>query len=134
MRSWIFLLVCLAPGGGCDNDVAGTDPVDAAASLDTTPSPDLTGAPDDLSPLLESLRRHGGLPALGAAVFRGPALVAIGVTGVRQVDDPTLATVDDSWHLGSDTKAMTATLIGLHVDRGEIHFEDTLATLFAGEK
>jgi D-alanyl-D-alanine carboxypeptidase len=55
------------------------------------------------------------------------------VSGVRKFGDPTLATTQDEWHLGSDTKAMTATLIGLYVDRGRIHFEDTIGSIFSTE-
>jgi CubicO group peptidase (beta-lactamase class C family) len=42
-------------------------------------------------------------------------------------------TVGDAWHLGSDTKAMTATLVGLYVDRGKLRFENTVGDLFRGE-
>ena len=40
---------------------------------------------------------------------RGRELVAIGADGVRKHGDPTPITVDDRMHLGSCTKAMTAT-------------------------
>lgn len=36
------------------------------------------------------------------------------------------------WHIGSCTKAMTATLVGLAVDRGVLRFTDTLPSLFPG--
>ena len=88
---------------------------------------------DDISSLLEPVRSANGLPALAGAVWKGGTLVAEGVTGVRKQGDPTPATISDQWHLGSDTKAMTATLIGIYVDKGVIHFDDTIATLFAGE-
>ena len=121
------------------NSLDAAAPPDAAALDATTPfdaasSPDLPPAPDDVSATLDPIRKKGGLPALGAAVFRGSQLIAIGMSGVRKQGDPTPATISDQWHLGSDTKAMTATLIGLYVDKGKIHFDDTIATLFAGEK
>src|SRR5437868_3606357 len=108
--------------------------LDAAAAIDAAVPPDASRVADDVSPTLDPICRKGSVPALGAAVFRGDRLIAIGICGVRKQGDPTPATVDDQWHLGSDTKAMTATLIGLYVDRGKIHFDDTIATLFAGEK
>jgi D-alanyl-D-alanine carboxypeptidase len=92
-----------------------------------------TAGPVDVSAALETFRARGNLPALTAAVFQGSTLLAIGVTGVRKLSDPTKATIDDQWHLGSDTKAMTATLIGLYVDRQRLKFEDTIGALFAGE-
>lgn len=89
--------------------------------------------PHDLTATLEPVRARAELPALAAAVWRGKALIALGATGVRRRGDETPITEADRWHLGSDTKAMTATLIGIHVDRGRIRFEDTIGELFAGE-
>jgi hypothetical protein len=63
---------------------------------------------DDLAAVLEPIRAGANLPALIGAVWQGDQLVAIGVTGTRKLGDPTPATIDDQWHLGSDTKAMTA--------------------------
>ncbi len=46
-------------------------------------------AMDDLSGMLEPFRKKGDMPALGAAVWRGGTMIAIGVTGVRKLGDPT---------------------------------------------
>jgi CubicO group peptidase (beta-lactamase class C family) len=74
-------------------------------------------APDDLTAALEEVRAARGLPAVGAAVWRGGRLVAFGVTGLRKADDPSHpVSAEDRWHLGSDTKAMTATLVGIFVE------------------
>jgi CubicO group peptidase (beta-lactamase class C family) len=88
---------------------------------------------DDVSAVLDPIRADAGLPALAAAVWRGDRLIATGASGVRKIGDFTRATTSDQWHLGSDTKAMTATLIGIYVDRKKIRFEDTIGALFAGE-
>lgn len=124
MRTAVWLLLLTA----CDGAPEGTP--DASADVVVE---EAAPQPDDISSVLDPIRESNGLPALAGAVFRGSDLVAIGVSGVRKWGDPTLATISDQWHLGSDTKAMTATLIGLHVDTNTIHFEDTVATLFAGE-
>lgn len=47
--------------------------------------------------------------------------------GVRALGDPTPVTTDDRWHIGSDTKAFTATLVARMVDAGKLRFEETLA-------
>jgi D-alanyl-D-alanine carboxypeptidase len=74
------------------------------------------------------------LPALGMAVWKHGTLVARGVSGQRKSGtDGHPVTFDDQWHLGSDTKAMTATLIGIYVDKGVLHWTDTIPTLFPGE-
>jgi D-alanyl-D-alanine carboxypeptidase len=87
----------------------------------------------DVSATLEPFRAEGGMPGMAAAVFHGGTLVAEGATGVRKLGDATAITPGDEWHLGSDTKAMTATLIGIYVDQGKLQFSDTLGKLFAGE-
>lgn len=87
----------------------------------------------DLTAPVEAQRARRELPALGAAVWRGAELIAIGVSGVRKDGAPITVTATDAWHLGSCTKAMTGTLIGVHVDRGELSFDDTLETLMPGE-
>ena len=58
--------------------------------------------------LLESIRQEQRLPALGAAVVTSRGVLVSGVTGVRKAGATPLATIDDLWHLGSNTKAMTA--------------------------
>ena len=83
---------------------------------------------------LERIRAEHDLPALGFAAWRDGMLLDMAVVGVRSKVEPTKATIDDKWHLGSNTKAMTATLIGIYVDRGVLHWDDTLAKLFPGEK
>jgi D-alanyl-D-alanine carboxypeptidase len=126
IRCLLLALLCL--GCRCGGSQSGARG-DAVALTDDTRE---TG-PDDLTATLEPVRARAGLPALAAAVWRGQALIALGATGVRKRGDQTPVTTADRWHLGSDTKAMTATLIGIHIDRGELHVEDTLGQLFAGE-
>jgi len=80
----------------------------------------------DLGPMLASLRETHRVPALGAAVIVDGALAALGVDGVRKQGSPAKVTVDDRWHLGSCTKAMTATLLALQVEAGELAWTTTV--------
>jgi CubicO group peptidase (beta-lactamase class C family) len=66
------------------------------------------------------------MPALGAAVIVDGKLVALGVDGIRKVGDDTLVTNGDLWHLGSCTKAMTATLLAKQVAAGTLKWDTTL--------
>ncbi len=84
----------------------------------------------DLSVLLEKGRRREGFPAVAAVVVRSDGIVAQGVTGVRKLGDATLAARGDRWHLGSCTKAITATMIGVLVERGELSWDTTIASAF----
>ena len=57
-------------------------------------------------------------------------VVASGVTGRRKAGTDVAATIDDQWHLGSDTKAMTAVIIATFVERGKLTWETTLGDVF----
>ena len=84
----------------------------------------------DISAGLEPIRAKIGLPALAGAVIGPDGLIAIGATGVRKVGDQTRVTIGDRWRIFSDTKAMTATLIGMYVDAGELDWDAKISTLF----
>lgn len=84
----------------------------------------------DLTRILDSIRTASDLPALGAAIVTSDSVLALDVVGVRRAGDTTRATKDDLFHIGSDTKAMTAGLLGLLVDRGRLTWTATLAELF----
>jgi CubicO group peptidase (beta-lactamase class C family) len=84
----------------------------------------------DLDSLVSSLREKHKLPAFGALLIMDGEVKDISVSGVRKMGDPTPATTEDTWHLGSDTKAFTATLIGILVDRGALRWDLTLAEAF----
>ncbi|HMP03525.1 MAG TPA: serine hydrolase domain-containing protein [Gemmatales bacterium] len=80
--------------------------------------------------LLEPVLAKHELPALAAAVVGSQGLRAVGVVGVRKRGDETLATVQDQFHLGSNTKAMTATLMGRLVEEGKLEWERTVGAAF----
>ncbi len=106
-------------------------PADARQEPSLAPAdPGAAQAPEDLGALLEPIRTKNGVPALGALVLRGHEVTALGVAGVRKQGDPTLATDDDLWHLGSCTKSMTATLLALLIERGKLSWNTTVAEVF----
>ena len=79
---------------------------------------------------LEPIRARHKLPALAGAIVTSQGLREIGATGVRRSDRDVRVTVEDQWHLGSDTKAMTASLIGLLVERGRLKWDTTIEEVF----
>jgi CubicO group peptidase (beta-lactamase class C family) len=87
-------------------------------------------APADLAAVLEPIRAKHGFPALGGAIVTGERLTAVGATGVRRAGSDEKATREDLWHLGSCTKAMTATLIARLVEKGKLDWDLTLAKAF----
>jgi CubicO group peptidase (beta-lactamase class C family) len=88
-----------------------------------------SGDPDVIN-LIEPIRLKHHLPALGAAVVTSRGIAASGVTGVRKANTDVVATINDQWHLGSDTKAMTAVIIATLVEHGKLNWDTTLAEVF----
>ncbi len=66
-------------------------------------------------------------PGIVVVILQDGQQVCNVARGVRKVDEPeNLITVDDKMHLGSCTKAMTATLLGILVQEGTLSWDDTL--------
>lgn len=65
-------------------------------------------------------------PAIAALVQIDGKIAAEVAIGRRALGHPESVTVGDRWHIGSDTKAFTATLIGTLVDRQALTWDDTL--------
>jgi CubicO group peptidase (beta-lactamase class C family) len=87
-------------------------------------------AHSEINRLLEPIRQKHNLPALAGAIVTSKGLVEIGAVGVRKAGTNVPVTIDDLWHLGSDTKAMTASVIGWLVERGKLRWDTTIAQVF----
>ena len=104
----------------------------SAAARGQTTSPELAAAPPT-APLDEVLRPYLArytLPALAAAVVRGGQIVAAGAVGTRRVGTETPVGIDDRFHIGSDTKAMTSLLTGMLVEQGALDWDSTVGATF----
>ncbi len=89
--------------------------------------------PADLAPVLKPiLEKHQEMPGLIAAIVDGERISAIGAVGVRKAGAPEKMTVGDVVHLGSDTKAMTATLIGKLIEGKRLDFDTPMSEIFTG--
>ncbi len=97
-------------------------------------APSFAWAGDRLQPFLEqtlaAAREKDHLPAVAALIQIDGKLAAEAALGVRALGHSETVTINDRWHIGSDTKAFTATLIARLVERGAMHFDDTLAASF----
>jgi len=89
-----------------------------------------SSSPEDLKSLLEPIRQSHDLPALAGAIVTSKGLQAIGVVGVRKYGAGVPVTINDQFHLGSDTKAMTATLLAMYVEEGKLGWDWTLERIF----
>jgi CubicO group peptidase (beta-lactamase class C family) len=80
---------------------------------------------------LERVREAHRLPGLSALVLRDGEVVSVAAAGVRRLGGGQRVTIDDRWHLGSDTKAMTATLAGMLVDEKRLAWTSTVGEVLA---
>ncbi|MBE0535956.1 MAG: beta-lactamase family protein [Phycisphaerae bacterium] len=89
----------------------------------------MDASPDtaDLAETLEPIRAEYDLPALAAAVVHNGRVIALGAVGERKHKSRVKVTADDQFHLGSCTKAMTATLIAMVIEQGKLQWDTTLA-------
>lgn len=80
--------------------------------------------------MLASVFEGSGAPALAGAVIGRDGPIWSGAAGVRAVGGEDAVTDQDLWHLGSNTKAMTAMLYGKLVEEGLARWGATLPALF----
>ncbi|SIO42515.1 CubicO group peptidase, beta-lactamase class C family [Singulisphaera sp. GP187] len=92
--------------------------------------PAVVRASEAIGRVLAPIREQHHLPGLVGGLVQGGRLESIGVVGVRKVGSPTLFRVSDQVHIGSDTKAMTATMIGSLVDDGKLSWGATIGEVF----
>jgi len=81
----------------------------------------------------EQRRQESGLPALAVAVIRSDG-IETAVTGRRRLDADGPAETEDRFHLGSNAKAMTATLAAILVERGLIAWDTTAREVLSVER
>jgi len=85
-----------------------------------------TSLDETLKPYLDKY----GLPALAAAVVQDGAVIAAGAVGTRRFGESIPVTVNDRFHLGSDTKAMTALIAAMLIEEGKLRWDSTVAEVF----
>lgn len=99
----------------------------AALILALMPLSAMAQAP--LKPLLDEAMGDGAIPAMAVVVIRDGKVVDQAVAGVRVAGGGDPALLTDGWHLGSNGKSMTATLIARLVERGVLRWDAPLSAL-----
>src|SRR5450830_666767 len=77
-----------------------------------------------------TLRETYRLPSLEICVIRADSVVDVAVGGVRKAGGTDAVTSQDLFHLGSMTKAMTATMLSTLVRDGKLSWDMTMAEAF----
>jgi CubicO group peptidase (beta-lactamase class C family) len=78
---------------------------------------------------VDSIRERFGMTALGGFASSGDRTLS-GTSGLRKHGVSTPVTTNDKWHLGSCTKAMTATMIATFIEEGLLGWRTSLTDLF----
>lgn len=81
---------------------------------------------DGLNEVAAAIVQETGVPGMILAVLDHSEIVAIGCAGIRKAGSPERITIDDHVHLGSCTKAMTATLMAVLVEDGRLAWNSTI--------
>lgn len=84
----------------------------------------------DISSLLEPIIKQYDIPGIVALVLKNGKVEATGAAGVKRRSSSDRVTIDDLFHIGSDTKSMTATLAALFVEKGLIRWDTKVTDLF----
>lgn len=79
-----------------------------------------------LASRLEAELARSGLPALAAVVVHAEGVPAVEAVGVRRLGAPERVQAGSLFHLGSNTKAMTAALAARLVEQGRLGWESRL--------
>ena len=70
------------------------------------------------------------LPAIGGIVIIDGKMTRPSVHGLRKFGGTEPVRAEDRWHVGSCTKAMTATLVASFVEEGEVSWDTTIGEVF----
>jgi D-alanyl-D-alanine carboxypeptidase len=79
--------------------------------------------------LVPLLKKHD-IPAMAAAIVTSRGLEKVGAAGFRKWGSDVPVALDDQWHIGSDTKVMTAALAGRLVEQGKLRWDSRPVELF----
>ncbi len=120
----LWLAACGNVGGVSTGDLVITPPNGGPG---IPPSPIEPGVVGDgrLLDLVETMRDRYNLPAMGAIIVAQGQIAEQSVSGVRSNSSNGQVSISDRWHIGSVTKAMTATLTAIMVEQSLITWATT---------
>lgn len=114
---WLGVASCAAIGG------CGT-------GTESDSQRDVDGLALPLDQRLEQWIDWYDLPAAAVAVVRGQEITEFAVAGSRVYGTDVPVTAEDKFLLNSNTKAMTATMLGVLVERGMLSWDTRLGAVF----
>ena len=82
------------------------------------------------SSFADSIRIAYKIPEVGYAVIDSKTILEISALGKHSTELPDIATIDDRFHIGSNTKAMTAFIIAKYVENGKLKWTTKFFDIF----
>jgi len=87
-------------------------------------------APKVVQAGVDDILRRYSMPGGVAAIVENGKLSLKVASGVRKQGDAAAFTINDKVHIGSCTKAMTATLVGILIDEGKLTWDTKITDVF----
>jgi len=78
----------------------------------------------------DSIRSASAIPELAYAVVSSDSVFVCAVTGERKRNSPYPARPEDRFHIGSNTKAITALMAAVLIQQGKLHWDTRFLDLF----
>lgn len=88
----------------------------------------------DMQGALNGIRQKNSVPALGCAVLSLDGRLDRWVSGVRQAGQAEAVTVNDTWCIGSNVKAMTGVLVANEVEQNALQWNEKLSKALGASK
>lgn len=88
----------------------------------------------DLGSQIDNIARKAKLPGVGVALMSGEGLEWSHYYGVKKVGDEVPVDAKTRWHLGSDTKTMTALAVSRVAEMGALKLDAPLSKVFSDFK
>jgi len=89
-----------------------------------------TKADEPLDTVLQPILQQFGLPAVAAAVVKEGRIIASGAVGTRRHGTDRPVTINDPFHIGSNTATLTALLAATFVEAEQLAWDSTPAEVF----
>ncbi|MDA8745466.1 beta-lactamase family protein [Rubripirellula amarantea] len=86
---------------------------------------------DALALQVTELREQKSLVGLAAMVMVDGKVGAVAAQGERIIGSGVSVEIDDRWHVGGITKSITATMIGRLIEADQMHWSDTVGSVFS---
>jgi CubicO group peptidase (beta-lactamase class C family) len=78
----------------------------------------------------DSIRKTYNIPEISYALIDSKKILEISALGFHSTELPDTATINDRFHIGSNTKAMTAFIIAKYVEKGKLKWTTKFFDLF----